>query len=228
MNRKALPNSETRKYSILLVDDHPVVREGFAKLISEEPDLRVCGQASNAGAAWEAVHKLKPDLVVLDISLNGANGMELLKRLTVFSPKLPVLVLSMHDESVYGERALRAGARGYIMKQAPTEEVMHAIREVLRGLIYLSPQMHSRVVARLLTGDAAGESSIERLSDRELEVFELIGRGHKTGEIARELNLSVKTIETYRAQIKSKIRLKNSTELAGQAARWVSLQQQFP
>ncbi len=214
-----------RKRTVLIVDDHPIVREGLAQLIDQESDLQVCGQAEDAHEAMQAIRQLAPDLVIVDISLKDTSGMELIKDLKVQYPRLPVLTLSMHDEAVYGERALRAGARGYIMKQEATEKVVTAIRRVLAGEIYVSDGMAAKMVSKIVGGGAReGGSPVECLSDRELEVFRLIGEGYSTREMAEKLHLSVKTIETYRAHIKDKLNLEDANELLRCAIQWVSRQ----
>ncbi|MDB6112496.1 MAG: two component transcriptional regulator, LuxR family [Pedosphaera sp.] len=214
-----------RKRQIFLVDDHPIMREGFAQLLNHERDLRVCGHAATAAKALESLEILKPDLVIVDIALNGTSGIELIKSIQARRPTQLILALSMHDESIHGERALRAGARGYAMKSEPTEEIMSAIREVLRGEIYLSKRMRSLVVEKFLHADSPPTGSgVAQLSDRELEVFQLIGNGRKTRQIAAQLHLSVKTIETYRAHIKEKLHLQDGTELVRHAVRWMSSQ----
>ncbi len=211
-----------RARRIFLVEDHPVTREGFAQLIDFQPDLRVCGQAGEAAEALSAIETLKPELVIVDLSLGSSNGLELIKDLQARQPALPVLVLSTHDESLYAERAVRAGARGYVMKQSPTRAVMSAIRKVLAGELWLSEAMRARLVRKHLRG-AEGEtgSDVGALSDRELEVFELIGNGHTTRQIAGKLSLSISTVETYRAKIKEKLWLSNAVELVRRAADWV-------
>ena len=212
-----------RKRRIFLVEDHPVTREGFAQLINYQADLEVCGQAGSAGKALAAIESNRPDLLIVDISLSDSNGLELIKDLKARYPKLPSLVLSTHDEALFAERALRAGATGYVMKQAPTSEVMTAIREVLNGRLYLSELMRSSVLHKHLQG-ADQSTGVEALSDRELEVFQLLGQGHTTRQIASRLHLSVSTIETYRAHIKEKLRLNNGTELVHRAVEWVNSQ----
>ncbi len=209
------------KNRILLVDDHPIVRQGLSELINNEKDVAICGTAEDLNSALEAIENLKPDLVIVDISLRGSNGIELLKNIKVRHPKMLVLMLSMHDESLYAVRALRAGASGYIMKQEATEKVLTAIRQVLRGEIYLSEKMEKKMMQQLVGGRAARSGSpLEDLSDRELEVFNLIGQGHGTRQIAEELHLSIKTIESHRAHIKEKLNLKNATELVQYAIQW--------
>jgi DNA-binding NarL/FixJ family response regulator len=214
MSSSKTPVPTLKKYRILLVDDHPVMREGFAQLINLEPDLEVCAQASEAAEAMTLVLQLQPDIAVVDITLKGTNGIELIKHLRAAHRDLPVLSLSMHDESLYAERALRAGALGYVMKQAPISDVMAAIRSVLRREMFVSTRMRSRLLGKFVQGAPTnGKSDIERLSDRELEVFQLIGQGRGTREIAEELRLSIKTVETYRANIKEKFNLRTAMEL---------------
>ena len=209
------------KHRILLVDDHPIVRQGLAEMIDQERDLQVCGTAEDVHKALDALEKVKPDLVIADISLKGSNGIELLKNIKVRYPRTLVLVLSMHDESLYAVRALRAGAAGYIMKQEATEKVLRAIRQVLTGEIYLSEKMEKKMMHQLVGGRTARTGSpIEDLSDRELEVFGLIGQGHGTRQIAEELHLSIKTIESHRAHIKEKLNLRTATELVQHAIQW--------
>jgi DNA-binding NarL/FixJ family response regulator len=209
------------------VDDHPIVRQGLAQLIDQENDLQVCGQADDAHEAMQMIRQLNPDMVIVDISLKGTSGMDLIKDLKVQYPDLPVLTLSMYDEAVYGERALRAGARGYIMKQEATEKVVTAIRRVLAGEVYVSDSMAARMVSQLVGGGVRQAGSpLERLSDRELEVFRLIGEGYGTREMAEKLHLSVKTIETYRAHLKDKLGLEDANELLRRAIQWVNTELQ--
>lgn len=219
-------NNSVRRsvHRLLLVDDQPILREGFAHLLDQEGDLKVCGQADSATGALKAITALRPDLVTVDVVLKGMNGIELVKQIRALHPMLPVLVLSMLDEVLFAERALRAGAKGYVMKQAPTEEVKSAIRRLLRGGRYLSPRMQERILENLSTGGRVAPG-IESLSDRELEVFQLIGSGCATRQIAQQLRLSVKTIETYRAHIKEKLKLANGMELIRMAVETASEQQ---
>jgi DNA-binding NarL/FixJ family response regulator len=211
------------KRRVLIVDDHPVVRQGLRLLIDQETDLQVCGHAEDAYEAMQVIKELKPDMVIVDISLKDTSGMDLIRDIKIRHPNLPVLTLSMHDESLYAERALRAGAKGYIMKQEATEQVVTAIRRVLDGQIYVSDSMAAKMVSRLAAGVAPSSASpVESLSDRELEVFRLIGEGHKTREVADKLHLSVKTIETYRAHIKEKLGFKDGNELFRFAVEWVN------
>ncbi len=217
--------AEKNKKRILIVDDHPMMRQGLAQLIGEEADLTICGEAEKASQALEAIGKLNPDLVLADISLPDKSGIELIKDMQAIQPGLAVLVISMHDESLYAERVLRAGARGYIMKQEGGKKLMAAIRQVLGGQIYVS----EKISAKILEGfsgrrPSTGSSLIDRLSDRELEVFQLIGEGIGTREIAAQLHLSVKTVEVHRAHIKEKLSLKTAPELVRFAVRWAEAQ----
>lgn len=213
-----------RKRRVLIVDDHPLFRRGISQLIANEPDVMVCGEAETSDEAVAEVERLEPDLAVVDVSLRGANGLELVKTLRTLRPALPVLVLSMHDESLYAERALRAGARGYIMKHAPPEHVMDAMRRVMAGEIYLSPEASHRLLHAVMTGreKGAGTSSVARLSDRELQVFELLGKGRGTAQVARELKVSIKTVEAHRAHIKTKLNLRTAPELVRAAVEWAT------
>lgn len=208
--------------SVLIVDDHPIVREGLTELINRENGLHVCGSAESGQQALEAATRLKPDVFVIDLSLEDVTGLSLIKELRARSVTAPILVLSMHEESLYAERALRAGAQGYVMKREAPTKVIEAIRQVLGGEVFLSSEMASRLMQRLVGIRGPAElPSVARLSDRELEVYSLIGHGLKTREIAAKLNLSVKTIETYREHIKEKLGLKNATELVQSAIKWV-------
>lgn len=219
---KANATTSRSKRSIILVDDHPIVRQGLAELINHEKDVFVSGTAENLHEALEKIGSLKPDLVVADISLKGGNdGIELLKNIKARYPKILVLMLSMHDESLYAVRALRAGAAGYIMKQEATEKVLTAIHQVLKGEIYLSQPMEKKLMQQLVGGGGVRTGSpIEDLSDRELQIFSLIGQGRSTRQIAEELHLSIKTVETHRAHIKEKLNLKSATELVQHAVQW--------
>jgi DNA-binding NarL/FixJ family response regulator len=212
----------TRK-KILVVDDHPMTRYGVAQRIRSESNLEVCAEADSANAALAAVEKSSPDLVLADLSLGERSGMELIKDLHALHPKLPVLVFSMHNETLYAERALRAGASGYVMKSEGAEKLMEAIRGVLRGEIYLSPLMRERAVHRFASGPAAAMGSAAgALSDRELEVFELIGQGLGTRQIAQRIRVSTSTVETHRAHIKEKLDLRSATELVRAAVEWLT------
>jgi DNA-binding NarL/FixJ family response regulator len=212
-------NDKTR---VFIVDDHPIVRQGLAQMIDQEDDLIVCGDAENAHDALGSLDQLKPDIVMIDISLQGMGGIELIKNIKNRHPDLPVLVLSMHDESLYAERALRAGARGYIMKQEAPGSVLIAIRRVLSGEIYVSEKITAKILEKSIEGRLDKSTSpIDLLSDRELEVFQMIGRGRATRQIAKELHLSIKTVETYREHIKEKMKLENAAELVRHAIQWV-------
>lgn len=216
-----MATEQERKIRVLIVDDHPIVRQGIAQLINQEADLSACCEAGNAQEALDIIERDMPDILLVDISLGGISGIELVKILKSRHPKIPALVISMHDESLYAERALRAGARGYIMKQEATEKMLAAIRQVTRGDIYLSERMQAKILQRVLGSDDSGLSPIDLLSDRELEVFRLIGHGFATRHIARELNRSVKTVETHRAHLKDKLGLKNAAELTRYAVQWI-------
>jgi DNA-binding NarL/FixJ family response regulator len=208
---------------VLIVDDHPVMREGLRALISRQHDLAVCAEAETARQALELVANLKPDLVLADISLPGRSGVELIKDIRALRPTILILVISMHDELLYAERVLRAGAHGYIMKQETGLTMMQAIRQVLAGHIYLSGKMSARIL-EIVASKRAKALAIERLSDRELDIFRLIGHGKTTAQIAENLHLSTKTVETHRARIKEKLDLKTMPELISFASRWVETQ----
>jgi len=225
--REITPKDSRVKCRIFMVEDHPIVTEGLRELIEHEQDLVICGGVQEAEKALGAISKLKPDLVLVDISLPGKSGLELIKDIKARHPQLPILVLSMHDEKVYAERALRAGAAGYVMKAEATEKVVEAIHKVLGGEVYVSDAVAATMVRKFvgLRSDAA-VSPIEQLSDRELEVFQLIGHGLPSREIAKKLHLSVKTIETYRDHIKRKLGLKDATELLQYAIQWVQSQRE--
>jgi DNA-binding NarL/FixJ family response regulator len=205
---------ETTRARVLLVDDHPIVRQGLSRLINNEPDLLVCAEAASAEQAVAAIALHNPSIAIVDIQLDGFDGIELIKLVRQRHPDLPMLVLSMHDESLYAERVLRAGARGYVTKQEAPEKVMTAIRRVLMGEIYVSEKIASRLLHSLAgTSKVALESPLQRLSDRELQVFRLLGSGLSVRQIAVKLGLSVKTIETHREHIKGKLNVTSSSEL---------------
>lgn len=209
-------------YRVFLVDDHPLVRERLSELIAREPDLIVCGEAEDVSHAMEGVEANRPDVIILDLSLKNSHGLELIKSLQATFPSLPVLVLSMHDESLYAERVLRAGALGYITKQEASGKVLSAVRQVLRGQVYLSESMSARIVRNMVLGQRdTSTSPMERLTDRELEVFQLIGKGLSTRRIAEELRVGIKTVESYRARIKQKLQLEDGTQLLQHATQWV-------
>ena len=214
-------NFVSRKKMVFVVDDHPIVRQGLTLLINRESDLAVCGEAQEMHAALTAIPALKPDILIVDISLNGPDGLELLKNIRITMPHLPVLILSMHDESIYAERALRAGANGYIMKQEATEKVLVALRRILSGEIYVSGRIANSMLQHYVRGAIPSEhSSISELTDRELEVFRLIGDGYGTRQIAEVLHLSIKTVESYQAHIKEKLSLRSARELVQHAVQW--------
>lgn len=210
------------KRRIFLVDDHPLIRERLTQLIEREPDLTVCGEAASAPQALQGLPTVKPDLVVVDISLKDSSGLELIKDIKNLHPSLPVLVLSMHDESLYAERVLRAGAKGYITKQEATTKVLAAIRRILSGEVYMSEEMVARLLNRCVQGNTFGATPVESLADRELEVFQLIGRGKGTRQIAEELHIGIKTVESYRARIKEKLNLDSAHALVQYAIQWVN------
>jgi DNA-binding NarL/FixJ family response regulator len=220
--REKQPNANGGKRRVLLVDDHPVLCEGLAQRINEEPDLEVCGQARDAHTALNAIEKLRPDIAVVDISLGEGSGVELVKDIKVRFPSLPSLILSMHDEALYAERSLHAGAKGYVMKQEETGILLHAIRQVLQGQVYLSEKVKNAIVNRLGGNQPEGKvtSVAYKLSDRELEVFQLIGDGYATHEIAQRLHLSIKTVASHREHIKQKLNLRTGEELARYAIHW--------
>lgn len=210
---------------ILIVDDHPLFRQGLRELIDREPGWRVCGEAADAAEATRLVQETKPTLVIVDISLAGTNGIDLIKSLSANNPELALLVVSMHDESLYAERAIRAGALGYVMKHEPPKTFKTAIHRVLGGEMFLSERMATSLLAKLMRGGGEPEETpVSRLSDRELEVFRLLGQGKGTRQIAQELNLTIATINSFRARIKEKLGVKSSTELLLNAIHWVQEQ----
>lgn len=217
-------NSTVRK-RVFLVDDHPMMRAGLGHLIERQPDLAVCGEAANPAEALSILPSARPDIILADLTMPGRSGLEFVKDLLAISPELAILVVSMHDEAVYAERALRAGARGYIMKEAGGEAVVAAIRQILSGQAYVSPAMSARILDNLSGRKPRGSTSpIEKLSDREFEVFQLIGQGKSTRDIAEQLHLSSKTVDVHRSHIKEKLELKDATALIRHAVRWVETQ----
>jgi DNA-binding NarL/FixJ family response regulator len=208
------------KTKILLVDDHPLVREGLANLIHQEPDLEVCGEAAGEPEALQLIGKIQPDLAVVDLSLENGSGLELIKSIKAMYPAVAVLALSMHDESLYAERTLRAGARGYLMKREAATKVIPGIRAVLAGQLFVSEKIRALMAERFVAGGTAATSPVEQLSDRELEVFQLLGRGHSTRQIADHLHVGFKTVQAYCARIKDKLQLANATELLRAAMQW--------
>lgn len=214
---------------ILIIDDHPLLRQGIAAMINAESDFTVCGEVSDPREAVNAVQKTNPDAIILDLTLNGTSGIEVLKNIRVQYPKVAVLILSMHDETMYAPRALRAGASGYVMKQEAPDKVIAALRKVLAGQVAISSAMETKLLNRFSgKKDGALSSPIDLLSDRELEVFNLLGRGTSTAEIAEKLHLSVKTIESHRAHIKEKLNLENAAQLVRHAIQWVSSECEAP
>jgi DNA-binding NarL/FixJ family response regulator len=211
----------TGKHGVFIVDDHPLVREGLTDLINRQSDLFVCGEAKDSAEAIAGITQERPDVVIIDISLANESGLELIKHLTKQFPQLAVIVLSMHDEALYAERALRAGARGYVMKHETSKSVLASIRRVLGGDIYVSERIVNRMALRLTSARrSAASSPVERLSDRELEIFQLLGQGRTPSEIARDLNLSLKTVQAYCARAKEKFGVTSLTELLRAAIRW--------
>ncbi len=215
---KAMPSPMIR---ILLVEDHEIVRQGIEQIISQEPDMEVCGACGDASKALAAITRTKPDVVVTDISLSGMNGIEFLKHLRAAHPGLPAVVLSMHDEAHYAERALRAGALAYVMKRETSDELLMAIRKARRGDIHVSDKIGGNLFQNFLNSKRPVGSAVSSLTDRELEVFELLGRGRGSQEIAADLRVSVKTIDTHRTHIKEKLKLRRFTELIQHAVQWV-------
>jgi len=218
---KKQDKSKEKKTQVFIVDDHPVIRDGLAVIINHEQDMNVCGEAEDAHQALKAVTELKPDIVVADISLKNSDGLELTKNIKARYPRLPVIIFSVHDESIYAERALLAGAQAYLMKDAVSENIVKAIRAVLKGEIFVSDAISNKFLHRI-AGDKAGKTKtpMESLSDRELEIFRLIGEGYKASQIAKQLYLSVKTVETYRARIKEKLNLSSAGKLLQYSIKW--------
>lgn len=211
---------------IYIIDDHPLMRRGYAFLLSREPDLDICGEAGSAEVALAEMRSISLDLVIADIALQGMNGIELTKRLQLEKPQVPVLIVSMHDETMYAERALRAGARGFIMKREVDAVIVEAIRRVLTGGLYLSEAMSTQMLLRYSRrGVRPDVASIENLSDRELEVFEMFGRGYSTREVAFALNISPKTVESHRGRIKEKLAIQTTAELVKRSVLWVQNRQ---
>lgn len=209
------------RYKILVVDDHPIVRRGLRELVADESDLEVCGEAADVTEAMEQLDEVRPDVVVVDLSLRSGHGLDLIRQIKAHNERIKILVSTMHDEALYAERTLRAGAAGFINKQEAPEKMLDALRQVLRGEIYLSSQVASRLLFRLHGNHITDEDPIARLTDRELEVFEMIGQGLSTKQVARKLSLSQKTIEAHREKIKAKLNLHNGAEMTRYATQWV-------
>lgn len=208
------------KKRIVIVEDHPIVSRGMAQLINFEEDICTVGEAETTFTAHEILERERPDLVLVDLSLKGGSGLELIKDIKKLYPKMMIIVVSLHDENVYAERVMRAGANGYIMKSEATESILTAIRQVLKGGIYLSPNMQTKMLNKIVSGINNSVDTVDLLSDREFEVFEMVGKGITTKKTAMELNLSIKTIETYKSHIKTKLNIKGSTELIQFATEW--------
>jgi DNA-binding NarL/FixJ family response regulator len=205
----------------LIVDDHPLVRRGLAETITAEPDMEIVGEAADATEAVRLVEAVHPNIMIIDLSLKSGHGIDLIEQIKAKDDQIKMLVASMHDESLFAERVLRAGAVGYLSKQEPPEKIVEAIRQVIRGEIALSPRMANRLLHSVVGGEPLGQNPIESLSNRELEVFDMIGQGMSTKQIAGKLHLSHKTIETHREKIKTKLNLSNANELARRAVQWV-------
>lgn len=222
---KIQPQNDTpAKKRVLIVDDHPIFRAGLNGLVNLEAELTVCGEANDAKQAMQAVEKLHPDLVLLDMSLPGKGGLELLKDIRAIAPQTPVLIISMHDETLYAERVIKAGGRGYIMKQEGPEKIVQAVRKVLSGGISVSERIAAQILDAMSGGKSRTSSSVSTLTDREFEVYRLLGQGKEPHEIARTLHLSIKTVDTHRAHIRQKLSLRNATELIHHATRWTAEQ----
>ncbi|MEQ1851897.1 MAG: response regulator transcription factor [Chthoniobacteraceae bacterium] len=225
MRKKNAPRSGPKKAKLYIVDDHPIFREGLASIIRQQPGLTICGEADTAAKAFDEIRRLKPDILLTDIGLPGKSGLELLKDLHAFEPSLPVLVISMHDETLYAERVLHAGGRGYIMKQEGPEKILVAIARVLAGQVYVSDRMSAGILERISRpGAASSDSPIGKLTDREFEVLRLIGEGKDGHDIARALHLSLKTVHCHRANIRQKLGLKSGAAIVHFASRWVNEQ----
>lgn len=220
--KKAVEKSEIR---ILLVDDHPIVRQGMKMILLQEPDMMVCGEAESASDALKIIPEVRPQVAIVDLALKQSSGLELIKDLQIRHPEILVLVLSMRDETLYAERVLHAGARGYVLKQEGGSVVVEGIRKILQGQIFLSEKMASKMLQKMVSPKADPlKPSVENLTDRELAVFELIGAGLPTREIAEKLHLSVKTIDSHREHIKEKLQIDSAAELLKHAVQWVSMQ----
>lgn len=214
-------SGSTSKRTVFLVDDHPITRQGLKALIDHQSDLIVCGEAGNSPTAIELIQKTRPDIAMIDVTLPTSSGIELVKQLRALLPEMPVLMMSMHDENLFAERALRAGAKGYVMKLEPSAIILAALRRTLSGELYLSEKMKAKMLQRIANSSRTEVVfSIETLSDREMEVFQLIGEGYSTRQIAEKLGLSIKTIDSYREHLKLKLRLDSGTDLVRHAIQW--------
>lgn len=217
---KAKEEKVKEKLKIVVVDDHPIVRQGLAQIINQEEDMALAGEAGDATEAMKVIKQVNPDMAIIDVSLTGTSGIELTKNILIHYPKMPILIVSMYDESLYVERVLKAGAKGYLMKQEATDNIVAAIRKILGGDIYVSEKMRDTLVHKLIAGGVPSGSSSENLSDRELEVLQLLGQGFSTRQIAEELHVSVKTVESHYANMKNKLNLKSAHELIQYAIKW--------
>jgi len=220
----AATQTKTGARKVAVVDDHPLVRQGIAALIAQEEDLEVCCEAESAHEALEGMAKCPADVAVVDLTLKDSSGLELIKDIKVRFPKVAILVLSMRDEGFYAERCLRAGAMGYVTKEEPRQRILEGLRKVLAGRIYVSDKMATKVMGKIILGGQAGESLVDHLTDRELEIFEFIGRGVATREIADRLHISPKTVDSHREHIKQKLRIDTASDLARYAIQWVQCQ----
>jgi len=216
-------HAERRTLRVLLVDDHPIVRQGIATVISDQADMEVCGEAEELYAALRAIEDARPDVAIVDLTLKDSSGLDLIKEIRARAPQVKVLVLSMRDEGFYAERALRAGAMGYLTKQEGAARIVEAVRRVARGEVHLSDKMSGQVIRKYVGASGAGESPLDQLTDRELEIFELIGRGLPTREIGKRLHISTKTVESHREHIKDKLEIDTATDLLKHAIQWVQM-----
>jgi DNA-binding NarL/FixJ family response regulator len=219
---REIPFQVSSKTRVFMVDDHPLMRKGLGELINQQPDMIICGEADDAPEALKAIGQIRPDLVIVDISLKTQNGIELIKNIKAINPSIQILVLSMHDESIYALRVLKAGAKAYVMKQEVVDKVMEAIRRIRLGKVFVSERVAAQMLSQVVDGnDPSRESPVDALSDRELEIVTLIGNGTPTREIAKRLGISIKTVESHRAHIKDKLSLTNATQLVQWCVRWV-------
>lgn len=221
-----MKTAQSKQISVVIIEDHRMFREQLAHLIDKADDMKVCGQADNIRDALALIKEIQPNIAIIDITLRGSSGLELLKDLRAHGIAVPALILSMHDESLYAERALRAGAKGYVTKHEASAAVLKAIRQILKGEIYLNPRFMSRMISKMTASRDGAAESMDRLADRELEVFDLIGRGLTTREIAAQLGLGITTVDTYKTRIREKLNLDNSARLRFAASRWVQLREQ--